>query len=56
MRNLLDCSSDAFPSSIYTFFAAFVVVLWPVWEARGILAAVSRGIVNDVLGRGLLKV
>ncbi|KAM0753500.1 solute symporter family transporter [Meredithblackwellia eburnea MCA 4105] len=40
---------------IYTFIASFIVVFWPVWESRKSLAAVAKGIFNDVSGKGFVK-
>jgi hypothetical protein len=47
------------PHSIYSFRPVFLVVFWPVWEARnlkGLAAIIARGIVNDISGKGLVNV
>ncbi|KAJ6570850.1 solute symporter family transporter [Mycena vulgaris] len=36
---------------LWTFLAAFIVVLYPLWESRGALARICRGIFTDVTGR-----
>lgn len=56
VSSYFDAGDLKYSCSIYTFFAAAIVVVWPVWEARGSLAGVARGIFNDIAGRGLVKV
>ncbi|KAF9043829.1 urea transporter [Hymenopellis radicata] len=37
---------------IWTFLSAFTVVLYPLWESRGALMMIGRGIVKDVFAKG----
>ncbi|KAJ7667142.1 Sodium:solute symporter family-domain-containing protein [Mycena rosella] len=36
---------------LWTFFAAFIVVVYPVWESRSALARIFRGVLADLTGR-----
>ncbi|KAJ7485761.1 solute symporter family transporter [Mycena latifolia] len=36
---------------LWTFLAAFIVVIYPLWESRGALARICRGVFADVTGR-----
>ncbi|EJU01842.1 hypothetical protein DACRYDRAFT_100134 [Dacryopinax primogenitus] len=37
---------------VWAFLAAFIVVLYPLWESRGGLAMVARGIIKDIYKPG----
>lgn len=43
------------PSSLYTFIAIAVCVIWPLWESRETLAMIARGIRNDLTGKRFEK-
>ncbi|TEB29666.1 urea transporter [Coprinellus micaceus] len=37
---------------IWTFFSAFAVVIYPLWESRAAIAQISKGVFKDLFQRG----